>query len=361
MDRRIDEAIQSLIAAAKEEDFATDLAVGVSFFDELNDSWRQQFYGDVDTIFDVASVTKSVVTSSLALWLISKGKLSLESRVVNFVPDLAIPDAATITIWHLLSFGVSFDLTLSELARSGLGAAQLRRAILTAPSRFNPGENYAYINSTSIVLGWVIEAVTSQKLDELFEEVFAKELTMKDTFFAASTVTQEKFERIAPTEIRAGQTIQGQVHDESAATFQAAEQAIGSAGLFSTASDLLAFLEMVIDEYSGRSQQFFKSQQLQQIADDQLPDHHHQVGLGWELNRGIWMPLSGNNAAQHKQLGKTGFTGCCVWIDLDNQVCGTILSNNTYPQRPKSTARRNQLFKEVLSQVNGKGTDGKLL
>lgn len=291
----------------------------------------------IETLYDVASLTKSVVTNSLAMWLVSAGKLHLTDHVTTYVPDLSWQSNQPVTIHHLLTYSVDVQLQLSQL--KDLPADEIMAAVLSAPLGVEPGQSYHYINATSIVLGLVVERVSGKRLDQLATEVFFEPLGMRQTGFrmpelqVRSTRTKSTILApaavVAPTEIDSwrGRVIQGEVHDESSWTLQQAGRVSGAAGLFTSLSDLLLWETMLLSPAWRR--EFFSDEAVRAWSSPQL-SLPVPVGLGWELNA-PWMGVAGRQL-----IGKTGFTGCCLMMDMERQLGLVVLNNHTYPRRPQS-------------------------
>ena len=281
-----------------------------------------------DTIFDVASITKSIPTACLALKLIDEGKLKLEERLIDFIPEFKGNYREEIKIKHLLTLTLEFKLNnLSSYKNEP--AKKILERILTADLKKPPGEGFLYANSASILLGSVIEKITKEKLDELAVDSFFEPLKMDRTIFWPL----KKFDKndIVPTENDGwrGGDIQGEVHDESAYVFMKAGRTVGSAGLFSTVPDLLKFLEMLLNEGALDGHQYFSPKMVHSMHSNQLGSLDQYHGLGWELYQPHYM----GQYCTEETFGKTGFTGCVVMCDVSYGVGMVMLSNTTYPKR----------------------------
>lgn len=195
-----------------------------------------------DSIFDVASITKSIPTSCLALKLIDEGKLKVDDKLIEFVPEFRNSDKELVYIKHLLTQTLNFQSLNNHFRLSNYkdkSPDEILEAIFTAEFGSKPGARFAYTNATSILLGLVVERISRKKLDEFGQEAFFKPLKMMRTSFHPEQFDKEE---IVPTEFDEwrGRLAQGEVHDESAYTLME-KQVVGSAGLFSTAPDLLNF------------------------------------------------------------------------------------------------------------------------
>lgn len=274
-----------------------------------------------NSIYDVASLTKVIPTSLLALKYIDEKKISLHTKLIDHVPEYVGLYREEITLLHLLSQTLVFPFSLSSYKDKT--ANEILQCILHAQLKNKPGEIYCYTNTTSILLGLLLERVTGRKLDALGDEYFFKPFGMRQTTFHPEKLPKEI---IVPTEIeKFGFSVQGIVHDESARVFAKEGIVVGSAGLFSTASDLLVFLKMLLDNGVHKKKKFFSEQTLSYMA----------KGIGWQVQKD-WM----GKYASESSFGKTGFTGCTLFCDRERGAGIVLLSNHTFPKR---VANRNQM------------------
>lgn len=295
-----------------------------------------------NTIYDVASITKSIPLAGLALTLIAEhpARLHLADKVVDHLPELQNDYGATIE--DLLRYRVtgtrmsSLKATTFEEIRTHVFEHGFDR----------PAGNGAYTNLPAFLIGLVLERISGESLPALAHKYFFEPLNMSDTTFFpkvtdASISTGRQIlmrtdNRIAPTEIADGVEVRGIVHDESARVFARARRAVGHAGLFSTAPDLLKFLEALLNgKYPA-------------VVDGA------QKGLGWEAcpNREGWVDRAW--MGKHRTsttFGKTGFTGTSVLVDINRGIGLVILSNRTYPYRPADNSAINLFRKEIADIV----------
>jgi CubicO group peptidase (beta-lactamase class C family) len=329
----------------------------VGFWDgqaEVPEFWSEGAL--VETVYDVASVTKSVVTATLALQKIDRGEWRLSDKLVELWPALEqFSNMSDICLSHVLTHTVPFAIQLSTL--KNLSAAEIKERVLAAPLLAPPGSRYAYINATSMVLGWLLEELSGQglatarrpsatlRLAELFAEQVADPLGMTSTTFVPAQMGDAYMQRVAPTEIdpwrgHGSEAVRGQVHDESAWVFSQVGQAVGSAGLFTTAADLLKFGRAVL------AGQVVSPALAAQLSQPQFPELGLPIGLGWELNQ----PWMGEHAGP-RTIGKTGFTGCSIVIDFDRAKVIVLLSNSTYPHRPATKDGITAVRRAVMSAL----------
>lgn len=297
-----------------------------------------------DTIFDVASITKSIPTSSLALKLIDDGKLKVNDKLINFVPEFRNSDRDNVLIKHLLTQTLDYDFRLSF--HKNKKPDEILEIIFTTEFKNRPGTRFCYLNATSILLGLVVERIFGESLDKLGEKHFFQPLKMTRTLFKPL----QKFNKakIVPTEIQGwrGGLIQGEVHDESAYVLNR-KMTVGSAGVFSTAPDILNFLEMLLNGGTINGQRYFSPEIMKQIQTNQLTDIKQYAGLGWELNQPHYM----GKYCSEKTFGKTGFTGCVCVCDIEREVAFVILSNYTYPTRKPDATLINKFRSDIADIV----------
>ena len=296
-----------------------------------------------ETIFDVASITKAIPTSSLALTLLDAGKLKLDDTLITYVPEFRNSCRQSVRIRHLLTQTLDFGFRLSVYKDKK--PDELLDAIFTAEFRAKPGTTFYYANATSILLGLVVERICGKDLPTLGQEIFFGPLNMLHTTFFP-----EKFdlEKIAPTEIDPwrGRMVQGEVHDESAFTLRS-EMTAGSAGLFSTVPDILNFIDMLLHDGTCGNRRFFSPEVIEMMQTNQVDIPGVKTGLGWELCQPRYM---GKHSSPHS-IGKTGFTGCVCVCDRTKGRGVVLLSNYTFPTRKKDMSMINSVRSDIADIV----------
>ncbi len=305
--------------------------------------WYQKAYGHralvprrepmtLDTVFDLASLTKPLVTATSVMQLVEDGKLNLDDPVVKYLPELGRNGKEAITVRQLLTHfsGLRSDLDLTE-PWQGRDEA-LRRVWDEKPA--NPsGERFVYSDINFIVLGVLVERVTGIPLEQDAEANIFRPLGMTRTRFLPPA---EWKPRVAPTEPDEGGTmLRGTVHDPTARRMGGVA---GHAGLFGTAEDVARFAQAMLDGGGG----VLKRETVKlMITPQQPPGTGVQRGLGWDIDsaysspRGDFFPIG--------SFGHTGFTGTSVWIDPASQTYVVLLTNAVHPQGGKSAKwlRRN--------------------
>ena len=279
-----------------------------------------------NTLYDLASVTKSIPTASLAALFVAEGKLQLKDPVKKYIPELQNDFDASIE--NLLRYEVR-GVRMSTLDFPTF--EQVRTHVLEQGFQGPPSLS-EYTNFPALLLGIILERISGEVLPALAHKYFFSPLAMNDTtFFPAPRSSSEvgpHDDRVAPTEVVEGKEIRGIVHDESARMFAAKRRAVGHAGLFSTAPDLLNFLEALLQGKFPIIVEFARE------------------GLGWQREGDILG--SHPNAGT---FGKTGFTGTSVVVDPVSGVAFTILSNRTYPKRPENSDAMNSFRADVADLI----------
>ena len=287
----------------------------------------------LDTIFDLASLTKVVATTTSVMKLVEDGRIRLSDRVSTFVPGFERHGKANITIRHLMTHtsGLRPDLDLGEPWTGADKAIEL--AIDEVPTS-PPGERFVYSDINYELLGAIVQRVSGTPLNEFARKKVFEPLGMKDTMFLppASLVP-----RIAPTEKCTPygwpcegpdlKMLRGVVHDPTARRMGGVA---GHAGLFSTAADLSIFCRMLLNGGIYNGVRILAPLTVAKMtAPASAPGDPNVRGLGWDIdsifssNRGELLPIG--------SFGHTGFTGTSLWIDPVTREFVVFLSNRVHP------------------------------
>lgn len=290
------------------------------------------------TLYDLASLTKTIPTACIIWKLVELRKISLEDRVQSFLPEWHGTYKEEVRIWHLLAQAVRYEnvalSSLKDLPREALVQRILELEIIEPP-----GSSYYYVNTSSILLTWILERVTGRSLNDLSRQYLWKPAQMEETSFSPQLLKN----MIAPTELdpQTGEYLQGTVHDESARTLSAHGSSVGSAGLFSSASDLLKFLQTLLRNDGT----LFSHDTVEQLFTPRTLAHGQKVALGWELNAS-WM-----GPTQTECYGKTGFTGCCIAVLPRTKKAMVFLSNAVHPHRPTDRSEITKIRSECIQSL----------
>ena len=279
---------------------------------------------DENTIYDMASLTKVVATTTAAMILEEQGLLDLDRTVASYLPEFNAPDKALITVRMLITHRGGLE-AFAPLYREFKGREQYLTQINTRPLRSQPGTETVYSDWDLILMQLVIEKLTGQTLDQFVSDKVFTPLGMASTMFNPDSV--KYFGRIAPTEIDSvrGGLVHGKVHDENAWAIGGVS---GHAGLFSTARDLAVFAQMLLNggEYNGV--RIAKSSTVVRWTAPQ--SRTSSRALGWDT------PSKGSSAGNYfsaRSFGHTGFTGTSIWIDPEKNLFVILLTNRVNPTR----------------------------
>lgn len=283
----------------------------------------------LDTIFDLASLTKVIATTSGAMKIFEDGKLRLSDKVTDYLPefqggksDITIRELMT----HFSGFKPDFDL---DPPFQGYEAG-IHRALIEKPQN-PPGVRFVYSDTNFILMGEIVHRKSGRMLDAFVHDGVFKPLGMDDTQFNPPAPLRA---RIAPTEIDAatGVPFRGVVHDPRARLMGGVA---GHAGLFSTADDLAKFAEMMLGEGTRQGVRIFSPLTVRKFTSPETPvDQPVLRGLGWDIdssyssNRGELFPIG--------SYGHTGFTGTSIWIDPSTNSYVILLTNFVHPKAGKS-------------------------
>jgi uncharacterized protein YbbC (DUF1343 family)/CubicO group peptidase (beta-lactamase class C family) len=286
----------------------------------------------VDTIFDAASLTKVVATTSAIMHLFERGKLRLNDPVAKYLPDFQ-GGKSDITVRSLLTHfsGLRPDLDL-EPAWSGYETG-IQKALADVPAG-PPGVRFVYSDINFILLGEIVRKVGGVPLPQYVRECVFRPLGMNTSMFQPPASLRP---RIAPTEIVKGTLLRGIVHD---GTTRYMGGVAGHAGLFTTAADLGRFAEMMLGEGTYRGVRIFSPATVRKFTTPQSPPNQPILrGLGWDIDS----PYSGNRGELFAigSYGHTGFTGTSLWIDPATRTYVILLTNAVHPRiRPAITSLR---------------------
>ena len=279
------------------------------------------------TIYDLASLTKVVGTTTAIMVLYDQGKVRLDDPVSIYVPEFSGGEKDRVTVRMLLEHrsGPPAGRDLWRIAHS---PEEARAAVIATPLGCEPGRCYEYSDLGADMLGFVVESASGERLDQFLAERVFQPLGMTDTFFRPADSLKT---RVAPTEVAPprGYPLQGEVHDENA---YALGGVAGHAGLFSTAADLAVFAQMMLNggEYNG----------TRIVADSTVALFTKRAAgtraLGWDTcaGSGGCGQYLGEDAYGH-----TGFTGTSLWLDPDRDMFVVLLTNRVHEARARRPAK----------------------
>ena len=293
------------------------------------------------TLYDLASLTKVVATTTAAMLLEETGKLDINRTVASYLPEFDAPDKAAITVRMLLTHSGGFE-AYAPLYQNLRGRGEFLREIRQRPLAYVPGSRTLYSDWDMVVMQAVIERITGTSLDQYADGHFFRQLGMSDTRFNPDTSDATLRRRIAPTTSDAIRGyLRGTVHDGNAWALGGVS---GHAGLFSTARDLAIFAQMLLDGGSYGDVRILAPQTIARWTSRQGPGVSR--ALGWDT------PAPASSAGRYftpRSFGHTGFTGTSLWIDPERGLFVVLLMNRVTP-RGEAT-RHVQLRRDVADLV----------
>jgi uncharacterized protein YbbC (DUF1343 family)/CubicO group peptidase (beta-lactamase class C family) len=296
----------------------------------------------VDTIFDLASLTKVIATTTAVMQLAEQGKIRFNDPVAKYLPEFAQNGKEDITIRQLLTHysGLAPDLDLTTPWEGKQTAYQLA---FVMPPETTPGSGFVYSDINFIMLGALVEKVSGEALDSYTEKHVFSPLKMTHTRFLPPASWRSK---IAPTQYDENEhMLRGVVHDPTARRMGGVA---GHAGLFSTADDLAKFAQTLLNGGDGILSQLMVQKMTQPEQPPQAPVLR---GFGWDIdspfssNRGDLFPVG--------SFGHTGFTGTSIWIDPTTQTYVILLTNAVHPRgKGNAIGLRVKVATEVAAALN---------
>jgi CubicO group peptidase (beta-lactamase class C family) len=279
------------------------------------------------SIYDLASLTKVVGTTTAIMILFDEGKLHLDDKVIQYIPEFGGGAKDNVTLRMLLEHRSGLPAG-RDLWRIASTPEEARAAAISTPLFAAPGQYYEYSDLGADMLGFVVEAVSGEKLDRFLDTRVFGPLGMSDTRFRPDASLRG---RIAPTELNPprGYPLRGEVHDENA---YALGGVAGHAGLFSTASDLAVFAQMLLNggSYNG----------TRIVADSTVKLFTRRAAgtraLGWDTCGGKGSCGEYLSASAY---GHTGFTGTSLWIDPEREMFVVLLTNRVHAARARRPAK----------------------
>jgi CubicO group peptidase (beta-lactamase class C family) len=306
----------------------------------------------LETIYDLASLTKPLVTGLLCAQLVEAGELTLEGSVANYLPEFNRPDKSAITIRQLLTHTSGLPAwrplyLLSDSVEGALGA------IANEPLDYKTGERVVYSDLGFIALGFLLQRLSGQALADLAQQKIFRRLQLQHTFFnpaeaqrtgIAACETGNAYERdMCQRGFQSNQqsnwrneVIWGQVHDGNAYFLGGAA---GHAGLFSTAKETL----MIANQFVGAQSQLLSKDTCELFRQNMTPGLNEARSFGWQL--AATKDSTAGLALPQDAFGHTGFTGTSCWIDAERQRVFILLTNRTH-QRTLPFANINGVRRE---------------
>jgi CubicO group peptidase (beta-lactamase class C family) len=274
-----------------------------------------------DTVFDLASITKPVATATSLMILVQQGRLQIRDRVAQHIPEFGQNGKDRITVLQLLTHqsGLIPDNELEDFKD---GADKAYERIFALRPLADPGAQFLYSDVGFLVLGALVQRLSGKNVHEFSREHIFAPLGMSETGYVPAEALRN---RAAPTEMRGDRWIQGEVHDPRAHRL---DGIAGHAGLFSTASDLAVYAQMMLNRgtYAGVR---VLSPRTVDVMTQPVSVPSGLRALGWDVQSGF--SINKGELMSPTAFGHGGFTGTGLWIDPELDLFVIVLSNRVHP------------------------------
>jgi uncharacterized protein YbbC (DUF1343 family)/CubicO group peptidase (beta-lactamase class C family) len=295
----------------------------------------------LDTVFDLASLTKVIATTTAVMQLFEQGSVRMNDPVAKYLPEFAQNGKEDITLRQLMTHysGLAPDLDLTTPWEGKNTGYQLA---FVEPPETTPGSGFVYSDINFITLGAIVEKVSGESLDEYATKHIFAPLKMTRTRFVPPESWRSK---IAPTQYDENEhMLRGVVHDPTARRMGGVA---GHAGLFSTGDDLAKFAQALLNGGDG----ILSADTVEKMTSPETPPQAPVLrGFGWDIdspfssNRGDLLPVG--------SFGHTGFTGTSVWIDPTTETYIILLTNSVHPRgKGNAIGLRTKVATEVAASL----------
>ena len=316
---------------------------------------------ELETVFDLASVTKTVTAGTLATMLLAEGRLALDQPAVEVVPELAFAEQRRISVRHLLTHTSGLPCVTTPGVTAMTAGGDTRRVLFETlfalPLRFAPGTGIEYTCLNFLVLTLLIERLTGEPLDQLCRRRIFGPLGMAATGFNPPPPLAARAAATSACRWR-GRMLVGEVQDTHALAMGGVS---GNAGLFSTAADLTNYAQMIagggalggVRLLAPETVALMTANHTERLADHVAPLTGGR-GLSWDTSFPGWW---GGGTLSERSAGKTGWTGTSVAVDLERRLSVVILTNRhqTDPTENRIAALRPVWHDTIVTAVEAAG------
>jgi CubicO group peptidase (beta-lactamase class C family) len=306
----------------------------------------------LDTLFDLASVSKVVGTSSAAMKLMEKQKLALDDKVSRFIPEFASGGKEDDRIKDLMTHVSGLKAYTSTSAPEAIRrpgeshADAMIRHIASLPASYPPRSKVVYSCLNMQTQARVNETVLGGRMDDFLVKEIYGPLGMKNTAYRLS---DEQKSRCAPTQESSSGPIVARVHDPIAAYHDIDSHCPGNAGLFSTGPDLAKFCEMIVGGGQAGKVRVFKPETIALMTKvHTAPGLIDTRALGWDIFTTAPYCTSLNQADGVRCIGHTGYTGTLIWLDQLSKTYMVFLTNRTWPDDSSASSRGTTQTRKAL-------------
>jgi beta-N-acetylhexosaminidase len=309
------------------------------------------------TLYDLASLTKVVATTTALMVLLERGRVRLDAPVAAYVPEFSGDGTAGITVLQLLTHtsGLRADLPDAEIKALPDGAALMRRVLRETP-RVPPGRRVIYSDLNAILLGEVVRRASGEALDAFAARELFLPLGLRQTVFRPPASLRP---RIAPTGVWRGHAVAGIVNDASAFKLGGVS---GNAGLFSTAADVARFAQFLLRGGAlpdGRRLLRAETVRLFTTKAVDFGGGTEARALGWQAVPTGERVSSVGTLFGPRSYGHTGWTGTSLWIDPDRDLFVVLLTNRAYAPRARRSFTLLKGVRAAVADVAARASDAR--
>lgn len=298
----------------------------------------------LSTVYDLASLTKVVATTAVAMLLHQQGKLELDRPVIALLPEFRAADARReqVTVGMLLAHSSGLPAYVKLFQRT-----QVRETLLElcfkVPLEVNPGTRAEYSDIGFIILGELLQRVADESLDTFCSRKIFGPLNMKSTRFCPAAQLRDSIPPTCNDQDFRHRVIQGEVHDENASVMGGVA---GHAGVFGDTADLMKFSACMLD----LGPQLFAPETIELFISRQPSPAGTSRALGWDTPSAP--SQSGKHFSRHS-FGHLGYTGTSLWIDRERGIAIALLTNRTWPDNQSKLIKqiRPQFHDAVMEEV----------
>ncbi len=294
------------------------------------------------TLYDIASMTKVVATTTALMILLDRGRVRLDEPVRSYLPEFRGIGTEGITVRMLLNHTSGLASGDTSLPHTSDSAAALRK-VLAATPRITPGTRVVYSDLNAILAGEIVRRVAGEPLDRFCQREIFTPLGMTNTMYRPPA---GDVPRTAPTNLWHGHPIAGQVNDPSAGKLGGIA---GNAGLFSTAQDLGRFAQFMLrGGVTAEGRRLVRAETIREFTTRSawFGGKTEARGLGWQMTPTGEATSSAGSLFGPRTFGHTGYTGTSIWIDPDRDLYVILLTNRAFAPRAKKPFT-------ILKQVRG--------
>lgn len=289
---------------------------------------------NIDTIFDLASLTKPLATTLAIMKLVNDKRIDPDQRLSELINTGDLGDKKTLILRSILSHCAGFrdwapfyEGLVDHVPETRKNI--LREKIIGEPLQYPPGTRSLYSDLGFMVLEWVVESATNETLRDFVHKNFFGPIGLKRTFLSIPESSFKRGEHAATEDCPwRRRVIQGEVHDENAYALGGYS---GHAGLFGTAGEVFRLADMLMGHYLGKRSDYFTPGIVREFFKRQDIVRGSTWALGWDTPS-----TEGSSAGRYispNSVGHLGFSGTSIWMDLDREITVVFLSNRIHPSR----------------------------